>query len=103
MRSLVSGIESALLPIRLIKANCTVDEHLGRADVLASDQFCSELSNDRRELVYDKTGAETCKEMKSIKADIVLFSRTVPETLKDIDVFAQKGEHTAKPQYPGVP
>ena len=49
-------------------------------------------------MLQGTTGSELAREMKKIKPNvpIILFSGTVPQSLKAVDVYVNKGEPTAK-------
>jgi CheY-like chemotaxis protein len=49
-------------------------------------------------MLQGTTGMDLAKEMKAIKPDVpvILFSGTIPGNLKNVDVYVNKGEPTAK-------
>jgi CheY-like chemotaxis protein len=71
----VTSTRAALEALREAPVCCTISDHM----------------------LQGTTGTEVAVEMKRIKPDVpvVLYSGSVPETIRSIDVFINKGEPTA--------
>lgn len=72
----VSNTEDALDTLREAPICCTIADHM----------------------LQGSTGVDLAVEMKKIKPDvpIILFSGSMPENLRNIDVYVNKGEPTAE-------